>query len=167
MWCTNSRRQKCPPAVFSVDNSGYMCIKDMYDTENMAENKHIAIGHLGEEITTEYLRNRGFTIIDRNYRKKWGEIDIVAKKDSVFHFIEVKAGAVTSDTFPKDGEERYMPEEHVTEHKKARLSRIIQTYLLNRKIKTEWTVDVIVVIVNERTKRAQVRVIKDVLLSGT
>ncbi len=139
----------------------------MYDTENMAENKHIAIGQLGEDITSAYLLRRGFHVIERNYKKKWGEIDIIAKKDGVLHFIEVKAGSVMTDTFPKDGEERYMPEEHVTAYKKARLSRVIETYLLERHIKTEWTCDVVVVIVNEKTKRAQVRVIKDVLLSGT
>jgi len=55
----------------------------------MAQYKHISIGRLGEDIATGYLKNRGFHIITRNYRKKWGEIDIIAKKDNVLHFVEV------------------------------------------------------------------------------
>ena len=38
----------------------------------------------------KHLVKHSFKILDRNYRKKWGEIDIVAKKDNILHFIEVK-----------------------------------------------------------------------------
>ena len=48
------------------------------------------IGNLGEDIGCKFLVKRGFSIKDRNYRKKWGEIDIVVEKDAVLHFIEVK-----------------------------------------------------------------------------
>src|SRR5688500_8779759 len=49
-----------------------------------------AIGTLGETIACRFLMKRGFKIIERNYLKKWGEIDIVAKKDELWHFVEVK-----------------------------------------------------------------------------
>jgi len=48
------------------------------------------IGDLGEEISVKYLKNKGFSILETNYLRKWGEIDIVAEKDEVVHFIEVK-----------------------------------------------------------------------------
>ena len=48
-------------------------------------------GNLGEELTASFLEGKGYKIIERNYRKKWGEIDIVAELDGVLHFVEVKA----------------------------------------------------------------------------
>ncbi len=45
---------------------------------------------LGEEIAAEYLIKKGYKIIDRNFRKGYGEIDIIAVKDDVLVFIEVK-----------------------------------------------------------------------------
>lgn len=47
-------------------------------------------GNKGEEIATEYLKSKGFDIIDRNFRIRGGEIDIVAIKDNSLVFIEVK-----------------------------------------------------------------------------
>ena len=49
-------------------------------------------GKLGEDIACEYLVNRGFIIIERNFRKPWGELDIIAKDSKgVLVFVEVKA----------------------------------------------------------------------------
>lgn len=41
---------------------------------------HIEIGQLGEEIACQYLEKKGYTILDRNFRRKWGEIDIICSK---------------------------------------------------------------------------------------
>ena len=129
----------------------------------MAKNGHIVIGQVGERIALGYLRNRGFQVIEQNYRKKWGEIDIVVEKDSVLHFVEVKAGFVDG-YFPKEGEDSYRPEDHVTWYKKARLKKVIETYLQERKIKKEWKVDVLVVRLCRETQRGRVHVIKNVIL---
>lgn len=48
------------------------------------------IGRLGEDIAVKHLENKGFTISCLNYRKKCGEIDIIAKNRNITHFIEVK-----------------------------------------------------------------------------
>ena len=50
------------------------------------------LGDLGENIACSFLEKRGFEIIERNYLRKWGEIDIVTKKGGVVRFIEVKSG---------------------------------------------------------------------------
>lgn len=50
-------------------------------------------GNKGEEIAAKYLKNKGFKIIDRNFRIRGGEIDIIAIKDDVLVFIEVKTRA--------------------------------------------------------------------------
>ena len=52
-----------------------------------------ALGDIAEEKACFYLRDLGFQIIERNYTLRGGEIDIIAIKDEVLHFIEVKSGS--------------------------------------------------------------------------
>ena len=54
----------------------------------MFRNKEI--GKLGEEIATQYLRNKGYKILDRNFMCRQGEIDIVAHTKKELVFVEVK-----------------------------------------------------------------------------
>jgi putative endonuclease len=63
---------------------------------------------LGEEIATNYLKNKGYKIIERNFRKGYGEIDIVATFQNTLIFVEVKTrtsslygGAIESVTYHK------------------------------------------------------------------
>ena len=49
------------------------------------------IGEIGENIAVKFLMKHGFSVIDRNYTKKWGEIDIIAKKSEKLYFVEVKS----------------------------------------------------------------------------
>lgn len=50
------------------------------------------IGEIGEEKACMFLMKHGFTILERNVANKFGEIDIVAKKNGTVHFFEVKTG---------------------------------------------------------------------------
>lgn len=47
-------------------------------------------GILGEDKACNFLKKQGFEILKRNFHSKFGEIDIIAKKDEILHFIEVK-----------------------------------------------------------------------------
>ena len=58
-------------------------------------------GEIGENVAVKFLMKHGFAILDRNYTKKWGEIDIVAEKDSKLHFVEVKS-VVRESVSPAD-----------------------------------------------------------------
>ncbi len=49
-----------------------------------------SFGAAGEELVVEYLQKNGFTIKDRNYLKRYGEIDIIAQKGETLAFVEVK-----------------------------------------------------------------------------
>lgn len=49
-------------------------------------------GNIAENKAKEYLLNNGFEIITSNYYTPYGEIDIIATKDDIYHFIEVKSG---------------------------------------------------------------------------
>ena len=49
-----------------------------------------AIGALREDLAIKYLEENGFEIIERNFKCKIGEIDVIAKKDDIIRFIEIK-----------------------------------------------------------------------------
>lgn len=51
-----------------------------------------AKGFEAETSGAEWLAAHGFEIVERNYQKKCGEIDIIARKNGVIHFVEVKSG---------------------------------------------------------------------------
>ncbi len=123
----------------------------MSDKRNRAE-----VGKIGEETACKYLKKHDFKVLERNYWKKWGEIDVVAQKDNVLHFVEVKAV-----NGRKDG---YEAEENVHPWKLQRLSRAIQTYLLERKISDDqaWQIDVITVELDFETRNAKVKYLPDV-----
>jgi uncharacterized protein (TIGR00252 family) len=52
--------------------------------------RHNESGSVAEDSVAEYLSENGFKILDRNWKTKWCEIDIVAKKDACVYFVEVK-----------------------------------------------------------------------------
>ena len=112
------------------------------------------LGDIGENIACEFLVKRGFKIIDRNYLRKWGEIDIVAEKEGILRFIEVKS--VSADT--------YRPEENMHPGKLKRLSRVIQTYLLSKKIDKDWQLDLITVRLDMKTCLAKVEIIENIII---
>ena len=131
------------------------------------------IGEVGENIAVKFLVKHGFTILDRNYTKKWGEIDIITEKDNKLYFIEVKSvSRETLTTFiPKsynDSDERYehRPEDNMHPWKLKRMARTIQTYLLSNKIpdEKEWQVDLLVVFLDLKNKKAKVKVVNDIIL---
>ena len=108
------------------------------------------IGDIGENLACEFLVKRGFRIIDRNYLRKWGELDIIAEKSGILHFVEVKSACLghgqkvahaTSDSKPN----MYRPEDNMHPAKLKRLSRVIQTYLMERGIEKNWQLDLITV----------------------
>lgn len=51
---------------------------------------HNVSGEAAEDEVANYLKNLGFKIIDRNWKTKWCEVDIIALKDKILHFVEVK-----------------------------------------------------------------------------
>ena len=83
------------------------------------------VGDSGEQFAAELLENAGFEIIQRNYLTKRGEIDIIAHKDGVLHFIEVKTR--TTDCCGT-------PAEAVTDIKKRRLRRAAEQYITGRRL---------------------------------
>lgn len=130
------------------------------------DNNHLNTGVLGEDIAVRFIESKGFAVICRNYRKTYGEIDIVAKKGRTLHFIEVKTvSRETQNYYNKVSREtqEFRPEENVTPNKIKRLGRVIMAYL-GEKIDSEWQFDVIAIEVSRETKKAKVRFLQDLLL---
>ena len=124
------------------------------------------IGEIGENIACKFLMKHNFSILDRNYTKKWGEIDIVAEKENKLYFIEVKSvSRETLDSVTYETNE-YRPEDNMHPWKLKRLSRTIQTYLLSKKVPDdkEWQVDLLVVYLDLKTHKAKIKVVKDIIL---
>ena len=120
------------------------------------------VGNRGEDIACEWLIKRGFLIVERNYRRKWGEIDIITAKDKIIQFVEVKSVTLKKGR----GSIGYRPEENVHELKGRRLRRTIQTYLLEKKFSadTELKFHVVLVYMNESTRRARVEMMENIIL---
>ena len=56
----------------------------------MPNQRRIELGQLGEQIAADHLVNRGCRIVERNYRTRWGELDIIASDGRTLVFCEVK-----------------------------------------------------------------------------
>jgi putative endonuclease len=113
-------------------------------------------GEIGEHLAVRYLENKGFSIIERNYTKKWGEIDVIGIKDKVLHFVEVKS---------KSGQGiGYRPEENIHSAKIQRLKRTIQTYLLENDTEAVWQFDIAVVYIDLSSKEARVKILENIIL---
>ena len=125
----------------------------------MAKTAKRQIGDTGEDVACKYLQGKGFLVIERNYLKPWGEIDIVVKKGEKLCFVEVKT--VTRETVGG-----YRPEENVHPAKLKRLHRAVQTYLIDHKVsgETEWQIDVACVYLDFATRKARVEMLENVIL---
>lgn len=95
---------------------------------------NVEIGQKGENIATRYLRLRLYKILERNYRRKTGEIDIIAKKGGYIIFIEVKY---------RNNTNKGLPREAVTLFKQRQIKRTAEMYILENKLDCNMRFDVI------------------------
>ncbi len=95
-------------------------------------------GNFAETIATHYLTEKGYKIIERNYQKPWGEIDIIAEKNGVLVFAEVKANA-------KEGDSAFNPEVRADYKKMQKVIKTASLYLGYKPggMDREWRIDII------------------------
>ena len=84
-----------------------------------------SLGRRGEDLACAELEKRGYVIIDRRFRTRCGELDIVARDGGVLVFVEVKA---------RSGSNFGTPFESVTWKKRQRLSQMAASYLFIRRL---------------------------------
>lgn len=97
------------------------------------------LGKFGEQLACDFIRKKNYQIIDRNYRFKKNEIDIVAKKDNKLIIIEVKTRQ-TSEI----GE----PWQAVSKQKQKQVIKVANHYVQNNNIELETRFDIISIIHN-------------------
>lgn len=120
------------------------------------------IGNLGERIAEKYLRNKGYQILDRNYSTNFksgplrGEIDIVARKENIISFIEVKT---LLEVEPKS----FQPEEKINFLKQRKITRIARVWLTEKKIPldSKWQIDIVAIKIDSENKKAKLRHFKN------
>lgn len=153
----------------------------------MAKSPKRQLGDVGEGVACKYLESKGCRIVERNYLRKWGEIDIIAKKGDLLIFVEVKSVSsraeerVSHENIGSNGSPHeiggaaisqgsrvtgYRPEENVHPAKLKRLHRAIQTYFLDHKISENqpWRLDIACVYLDFSTRKAKVEVIENVIM---
>jgi putative endonuclease len=113
------------------------------------------VGALGETVAAEYLRRHDFLVTDRNVARKTGEIDLIARKEKVMHFIEVKS--IACDEFPDSETDAYDPSVNLHEAKIRKVARTAEWYMAEHELEDEWQVDGILVWLRRRDARARVR----------
>ena len=80
----------------------------------------LKLGSRGEALAWNFLRKQGYSILEKNYRTRFGEVDVIARKEGVLIFLEVKTRR----------DSRFgLPEEAVDWRKRQKLARVAQAYL--------------------------------------
>ena len=122
------------------------------------------VGKIGENVTRRFYEKQGFTVIAENYTRKWGEIDLVMRKGTSIHFVEVKSKVVEDQSLVNHS---YQPEENVHFAKVKRLRRVIETFILQNEAlcnECEWQFDVACVFIRKDLTTARVKILEDVIL---
>ena len=115
-----------------------------------------ALGRLGEELACSALEARGYTVIERRYRTRFGELDIVARHGETLVFVEVKARHDRSFGDPAAA---------VTVRKQQRLALMAAEYLQHSRIETPpCRFDVVSIVAGEGV--SEVEVIADAFRPG-
>lgn len=129
----------------------------------MFKSKSSETGAQGEEIACRFLEKKGFIIIQRNYRKPWGEIDVIAEREGVVHFVEVKT--VSRSISDDDGsrEMEYRPEEMATHTKLHKVARTAALYMDSQKDTREFQIDVLGVLMDTNKRMARCRFFEQVI----
>ena len=128
----------------------------------MHKSKTSEKGEVGEGIACDFLRGKGFRIIERNFRKPWGEIDVIAEKGGVIHFVEVKAGSRDLST-AGSREIDYRPEEMATAWKLHKVARTAAIYMESKRDRREFQIDVLGVLMDPIRRVARCRFFEQAL----
>lgn len=114
-------------------------------------------GNFGEDAAVNYLIGNGYTILDRNYRSRYGEIDIIAEDGGYIAFVEVKA---------RKNFEMGLPCEAVNYHKQRQVIRMALMYIASKKISDCPMRFDVVEIVGDGCEVRYIRLIKDAFQAG-
>lgn len=139
--------------------------------------KHLKIGKIGEDIACRFLENKGYKVLERNFKRKWGEIDIVcAKKDKPIGFLSSMWNKNNKNVLRGINNDRIIfvevktlknsrtlnPEDNLTPDKQRKLIRTCQLYISEKRLDsdTDWQIDAILINLDILAKKAKVKHVK-------
>ena len=120
------------------------------------KSKHTALGLKGEILASDFLIKNGYAILERNWRHGRDEIDVIAWRDQVTVFVEVKTRTSGYFGFPEDA---------VSVSKQERMARAAEAFILKRNIHNEIRFDIISIQFNSKPPR--IRHIRDAFFPST
>ncbi len=113
-------------------------------------------GHLGEEIASKYLSDKGYYVLKRNYRAKYSEIDLICSKEGTFVFVEVKCRSSSILGNPYDS---------VSKRKLRAVKRGVYKYIATNKLfHVQYRIDVVSIRVNSSGLLQQLKHFKNVVI---
>lgn len=102
--------------------------------------KHIAVGKRGEEIAREFLESRGYRVLARNDKNRFGEIDLVVGKNGILVIVEVRT---------KSNERAGTPEETINYKKRSVLRKNALSYIARIRWKGPCRIDAVCVVLGK------------------
>ncbi|MGB1209859.1 MAG: YraN family protein [Lacinutrix venerupis] len=99
--------------------------------------KHNELGKKGEQLAVDFLLEKGYEIVERNYRFDKAEVDIIAKLEDILAIIEVKTRSTTNFGNPQD---------FVKPKQIQRLVKAVNEYVIENKLDVEVRFDIIAIV---------------------
>lgn len=124
-------------------NDAFVKCRSLLEKENARHHlqtdgpQHLQMGAWGEEVAADYLRRKGYTILERDWHSGHRDIDIIAQKDDCVVFVEVKT---------RRSEDYGSPVMAVGYYKQRNLLRAINHYIHYRHLDAPWRFDVISIV---------------------
>jgi putative endonuclease len=123
---------------------------------NKKGSSSIRVGRIGEKIAEEYLVTNGFEIVDKNFRTPYGEIDLVACKDDLTVFVEVKTRRSLSFGYPEGA---------ITARKLQHMISAAQAYMQSKENSDgTWRIDVIAVQIGNKAEVTKITHFENLLV---
>lgn len=104
---------------------------------------HNELGKQGEQIAFDYLRKKGYKILERNYRFRHLEVDLIAEYDGFLVVVEVKT---------RNSDFMAGPEITVTKQKQKAIVKVANAYIHEKEIDPDTRFDIISIILNQKQK---------------
>ena len=121
----------------------------------MKPDQRQSLGRMGESIAGAFLKNKGYTLLERNWRTPYGEIDLVVKNNETIIFVEVKTRASTS---------LGPPEISITARKAEHMHDAAEYYIQQHpELTNDWRIDVVTIQLQPKNKPALIDHFENVL----
>ena len=126
-------------------------------THGMKYSKTRQFGNIGEEIASKILISNGYLVIERNFLRRVGEIDIIARYKKAIVFVEVKTRL--------SNDKSVLPEVNIDRNKLVRLQKIALFYLRDKKLtESDYHFDAVSVLISHDNEVVDIRHLESIFL---